>query len=66
MGDFVGLLQVLTDSTWEAIRLGVTEKFLAEGQPEMGRNGHVLAAVTHRCAAFPQPSPYPFQQIQGV
>ncbi len=44
-------VQVLTDSTWEAIRLGITEKFLAEGQPEMGRNGHVLAAVTHRCAA---------------
>ncbi|BDA51050.1 probable non-heme bromoperoxidase BpoC at C-terminar half [Coccomyxa sp. Obi] len=40
--------QVLTDSTWEAIRLGLTEKFLAEGQPEIGRNGHVLSVLTHR------------------
>lgn len=41
-------VQVLSESTWEAIRLGLTEKFLAEGQPETGKNGHVLAAVTHR------------------
>lgn len=32
------------------MRLGLTEKFLAEGQPEPGKNGHVLAAVSHRCA----------------
>ena len=31
------------------MRLGLTEKFLAEGQPEVGKNGHVLAAVSHRC-----------------
>lgn len=31
------------------MRLGITEKFLAEGQPETGKNGHVLAAVSHRC-----------------
>ena len=30
------------------MRLGLTEKFLAEGQPEAGKNGHVLAAVSHR------------------
>ena len=30
------------------MRLGLTEKFLAEGQPEVGKNGHVLAAVSHR------------------
>lgn len=39
---------MLAESTWEAIRLGLTEKFLAEGQPEKGRNGHVLAVLTHR------------------
>lgn len=44
----VRLMQVLTDSTWEAIRLGLTEKFLAEGQPDIGRNGHVLSVITHR------------------
>lgn len=42
-------LQILADSTREAMRLGLTEKFLAEGQPEVGKNGHVLAAVSHRC-----------------
>lgn len=33
------------------MRLGLTEKFLAEGQPEVGKNGHVLAAVSHRHAS---------------
>ena len=42
-------LQILSESTREAMRLGITEKFLAEGQPETGKNGHVLAAVSHRC-----------------
>ena len=42
-------LQILSESTREAMRLGLTEKFLAEGQPETGKNGHVLAAVSHRC-----------------
>lgn len=42
------VVQILSESTYEAIRLGLSEKFLAEGQPEIGRNGHVLAAVTHR------------------
>jgi hypothetical protein len=41
-------LQILSESTHEAIRLGLTEKFLAEGQPEIGRNGHVLSVLTHR------------------
>ena len=40
--------ELLTESTWEAIRLGLTEKFLAEGQPAVGKNGHVLAVLTHR------------------
>ena len=44
------VLQLLAESTREAMRLGLTEKFLAEGQPEAGKNGHVLAAVSHRCA----------------
>ena len=44
------MLQILAESTREAMRLGITEKFLAEGQPEAGKNGHVIAAVTHRCA----------------
>ena len=35
------------------MRLGLTEKFLAEGQPETGKNGHVLAAVSHRCSYTP-------------
>ena len=35
------------------MRLGLTEKFLAEGQPETGKNGHVIAAVTHRCVSRP-------------
>ena len=43
-------LQILAESTREAMRLGLTEKFLAEGQPEVGKNGHVLAAVSHRRA----------------
>ena len=47
---FMASLQILADSTREAMRLGLTEKFLAEGQPEVGKNGHVLAAVSHRCA----------------
>ena len=44
-------LQILAESTREAMRLGLTEKFLAEGQPEVGKNGHVLAAVSHRHAS---------------
>ena len=44
-------LQILAESTREAMRLGLTEKFLAEGQPEVGKNGHVLAAVSHRRAS---------------
>ncbi len=49
----VVLLQILSESTREAMRLGLTEKFLAEGQPETGKNGHVLAAVSHRCRDRP-------------
>ena len=45
---FAAWLQILAESTREAMRLGLTEKFLAEGQPEVGKNGHVLAAVGHR------------------
>ena len=44
-------MQILAESTREAMRLGLTEKFLAEGQPEVGKNGHVLAAVSHRHAS---------------
>jgi hypothetical protein len=40
--------QLLTESTWEAIRLGLTEKLLAEGQPAVGKNGHVLAVLTQQ------------------
>jgi hypothetical protein len=41
--------QILSESTYEAIRLSLSEKFLAEGQPEIGRNGQVVAALSHRC-----------------
>lgn len=46
-------------ATWgefarEALRLGLTEKFLAEDQPASGRDGHIRAALSHRrAAAFP-------------
>jgi len=40
------------------MRLGLTEKFLAEGQPETGKNGHVVAAVTHRCVFRPSLQAY--------
>lgn len=36
----------------EALRLGLTEKFLAEDQLPAGSNGHVRAALSHRRAAL--------------
>lgn len=36
----------------EALRLGLTEKFLAEDQPPAGSNGHVRAALSHRRASL--------------
>ena len=36
----------------EALRLGLTEKFLAEDQPPAGSDGHVRAALSHRHAAL--------------
>ena len=57
---------MLAESTWEAIRLGLTEKFLAEGQPNIGRNGHVLAVLTHRCAVAVLPDQACHAAIPGV
>ncbi|KAK9840782.1 hypothetical protein WJX81_004350 [Elliptochloris bilobata] len=38
----------LIEGTWDALRLSLTEKFLAEDQPAAGSNGHVRAALSHR------------------
>jgi pimeloyl-ACP methyl ester carboxylesterase len=61
--------QLLTESTWEAIRLGLTEKFLAEAQPAVGKNGHVLAVLTHRLSkaevAAMRAAHVPLQMING-
>jgi hypothetical protein len=35
----------------EALRLGLTEKFLAEDQPPAGQHGHMRAALAHRRAS---------------
>lgn len=41
-------MKVLVANTYKAIEEKDTEKFLAEGQPHIGREGHLAAVFKHR------------------
>lgn len=45
--------QILVENTRQAINDGDTKKFLAEGQPNAGREGHLYAVGFHRYNQFP-------------
>ena len=47
--------QVLVNNTYKAIETKDTRKFLAEGQPNYSRRGHLWAVFKHRCGIYLDP-----------
>lgn len=44
----IAYVQILTENTYKALDEHDDAKFLAEGQPRIGRKGHLVAVFKHR------------------